>query len=112
MNTHIKTFILSFFAMFILVSGSAFAGDVVKVNVNGMVCDFCARAIEKVFSKQEAFEAVDVNLTDKLITVTMKDGQNVDDEGITKLVNDSGYAVVGIEREGGEVSDDEYTEEE
>ena len=83
-----------------------------KVNVNGMVCDFCARAIEKVFSKQEAFEAVDVNLTDKLITVTMKDGQNIDDEGITKLVNDSGYAVVGIEREGGEVSDDEYTEEE
>ncbi len=98
MKTHIKTFTLSLLASLILASSSAFAGDVVKINVNGMVCDFCARAIEKVFGKQEPVEAVDVNLTDKLITVTMKDGRNMDDEAITKLVNDSGYAVASIER--------------
>ncbi len=87
---------LSFTFMF---APSAFAGEIVKVNVNGMVCDFCARAIEKVFMKQEAIESITVNLTDKQITATMKDNQNIDDETITKMVTDSGYAITSIERE-------------
>ena len=83
-----------------LFSFPAFAGmEIVKIGVNGMVCDFCARAIEKVFRKQEAVSDIAVNLTDKLITVTMKDGQTLDDETITNMVNDSGYALVDINRE-------------
>lgn len=90
---------------FLLIAGflSVFAipvhAGVVKVGVNGMVCDFCARAIEKVFTRHEAVQAVDVNLDDKLITVDLKDGQSLDDEAITKMVNDSGYALVDITRE-------------
>lgn len=90
---------------FLLIAGflSVFAipvhAEVVKVGVNGMVCDFCARAIEKVFTRHEAVQAVDVNLDDKLITVDVKDGQSLDDEAITKMVNDSGYALVDITRE-------------
>ena len=80
---------------------SAYAGEIVKIGVNGMVCDFCARAIEKVFMKQEAVESIDVNLTDKLIKAVMKDGKTLDDETITNLVNDSGYAIADIKREEG-----------
>lgn len=90
---------LLFLALVVLFSSPVYAGETVKINVNGMVCDFCARAIEKVFGKQEAVDNIAVNLTDKLITLAMKDGQTMDDEAITKLINDSGYALVSIQRE-------------
>lgn len=83
----------------VMFAPSAFAAEIVKIKVNGMVCDFCARAIEKVFMKQEAVESIEVNLTDKVITATLKDGQTLDDGKITSLVKDSGYAVAEIARE-------------
>ena len=36
--------------------------QVAVVNVNGMVCDFCARGIEKTFVKDKAVKRVDVDL--------------------------------------------------
>ena len=36
--------------------------QVAVVNVNGMVCDFCARGIEKTFVKDSAVKRVDVDL--------------------------------------------------
>ncbi len=73
----------------------AITGDV-HVSVNGLVCDFCARALEKVFGKQEAVNDIDVNLDNKIITIDFKDGQSLDDETITQLINDSGYNVESI----------------
>ena len=35
---------------------------VAVVNVNGMVCDFCARGIEKTFVKDKAVKRIDVDL--------------------------------------------------
>ena len=89
------------FAFTVLLTPAAYAGEIVKIGVNGMVCDFCARAIEKVFMKQDAVESIDVNLTDKNITVDMKDGKTLNDDTITNLVNDSGYALAEIKREEG-----------
>lgn len=76
----------------------AFAA-IAKVEVNGLVCDFCARALEKVFSKQEAVENIDVNLDTKIITISFKDGQSLDDTIIADLIKDSGYDVQGITHE-------------
>lgn len=70
-------------------------GDV-HVNVNGLVCDFCARALEKVFGKQNAVNDIDVNLDTKIITIDFKDGQTLDDTTITQLITDSGYNVDSI----------------
>ncbi len=70
--------------------------DMVRVSVNGLVCDFCARALEKVFGKQEAVSSIDVNLDDKIITINFQDGQMLDDETITALITDSGYNVEAI----------------
>lgn len=50
-------------------TGNAYA-DTIKASVNGLVCAFCATAIEKTFMKQPAVEAVKVDLEHKLVTVT------------------------------------------
>ena len=89
-------------AFIVLNIPAAFAGQVVTVAVNGMVCDFCARAIEKVFNKNQAIETVEVNLDDKQIVANLKENAILSDEEITKMVNDSGYALVDISREKGQ----------
>ncbi len=73
------------------------SGDA-KVSVNGLVCDFCARALEKVFGKQDEVNTIDVNLDTKIISISFKDGQNLDDETITNLITDAGYNVETINR--------------
>jgi len=73
------------------------SGDV-HVSVNGLVCDFCARALEKVFGKEEAVKGIDVNLDTKIITVNFNEGQTLGDEKITQLITDAGYNVEGIHR--------------
>ena len=88
--------------LLILLSQNNFAnqsGDVTYVDVNGLVCDFCARALEKVFSKQQEVESINVNLDDKIITINFKSSKNLDDATITKLITDSGYNVEAIRHE-------------
>ncbi len=82
----------------ILFTNAAYASTA-KVDVNGLVCDFCARALEKVFGKQDAVENINVDLDKKIVTINFKEGQNLDDETLTKLITDSGYAVEKIRRE-------------
>lgn len=77
------------------VQGALSSGDV-HVSVNGLVCDFCARALEKVFGKEEAVKGIGVNLDTKIITINFKEGQSLDDERITKLIKDAGYNVEDI----------------
>ena len=77
-------------------SAPAFAdhpGGTVYADVNGLVCDFCARALEKVFGKQDAVESINVNLDEKLITIHFNEGEKLDDTTITQLIMDSGYNV-------------------
>ena len=74
----------------------AFAATSV-VHVNGLVCDFCARAIEKVFGQQKEVQTVKVDLDQKIITLDFKDKQKLDDATITKLVTDAGSKVVSID---------------
>ena len=36
--------------------------QIAVVNINGMVCDFCARGIEKTFVKDKAVKRIDIDL--------------------------------------------------
>lgn len=76
---------------------SAFAEKVI-VDVKGLVCEFCAVAIEKVFKKRGEVKSIDVNLTSKKITIEFKQGKNIQDLDIKRLILDSGYNVVKITR--------------
>ncbi len=70
----------------------------VRIDVNGLVCDFCAQAIQKVFKRNDAIADVEVDLTEKVVSVWFADGTTLDDAALTKLVQDSGYNVVTIHR--------------
>ena len=99
-----KKLILSTFMITILLADTAHAAtQTVFVDVNGLVCDFCARALEKVFSKQDAVQDIDVNLDTKVVTINFKDGQTLEDDQIKKLITDSGYNVENIRHESSEI---------
>ena len=84
--------------LFLSLSGTAFAGEKVTIHVNGMVCDFCARALEKVFTDEEEVESLEISLSTKTVIVTLKDGQDLSDEALAFLITDSGYEVDRVER--------------
>jgi len=73
----------------------------VTAKVKGMVCDFCAQAVTKVFGKRDEVAAVEVDLDTGEILLTMEQGKTLDDETVEKLVRKSGYSLVSIERAGG-----------
>lgn len=69
------------------------------VNVKGMVCDFCARAVTKVFGKNDAVDGVHVDLDNGEIHVGLKPGMTLSDDEVEQLVKKSGYAMISVERE-------------
>lgn len=73
-------------------------GNLIVAKINGLVCDFCARALEKVFSKRDEVTAIEVNLDTKLVTISLKKGMDIDDNIIKSLINDAGYNTVEIKR--------------
>ncbi|MEY4065121.1 MAG: hypothetical protein RIR26_1329 [Pseudomonadota bacterium] len=80
-----------------IVNNTAFA-DTVKVSVNGMVCGFCAQGITKKLNSTQAVENVKVDLENKLVTFNTLPGKTFDDAALSKLITDSGYTIVKIER--------------
>ena len=73
--------------------------EVLSISVNGLVCDFCARSIEKLFSKKESVKSINVNLEQMLITISLKKGKSLNDDIITKVITDSGYDIREIRRD-------------
>ena len=78
---------------------AASSQTMLTAKVNGMVCDFCARAVTKVFGKEDAVENVHVDLDKGEIHVTLKAGADLADETVDNLVKKSGYDIVAIERD-------------
>ncbi len=70
--------------------------DTVHVKVNGLVCDFCARALEKVFGRRDDVAGVAVDLNQGDVIVQMQPGESIDNDTLTSLITDSGYDVTSI----------------
>lgn len=66
----------------------------VNVKVNGLVCDFCARALEKVFSKRDEVKSIDVNLDEGQVKVEFNENKNLEQSVLTQMITDSGYNVI------------------
>ena len=77
----------------------ALSQTMVTAKVNGMVCDFCARAVTKVFGREDSVENVHVDLDNGEIHVTLKSGAEMTDSKVESLVKKSGYDLVSIGRE-------------
>jgi len=91
-----KPFIIALALM--LTPLTAFAAQTIKVKVDGLVCDFCARSLEKLFDKQEEVENITVNMNDGIVTVQVQEDATLSDEKLTTLITDSGYNVSNIQR--------------
>ena len=93
-------FVLLFALTFCI--GNAYA-KIIKVEVEGLVCDFCAQSIEKVFMKQPGVQVVYVNLDRGDVHIKMADVFEDEEDGISdvrikKLFSESGYNVTNITR--------------
>jgi len=73
-------------------------GQPVVADVLGVVCDFCAKAMNKTFGKRKEVAAVYVDLDDKTLSLVLKPGASLPDETIDKLVKDAGYRIASIRR--------------
>ncbi len=69
-----------------------------RIEVNGLVCAFCADGITRAFKNESAAGEVFVSLEHRLVAVELKEGQDISDAKATKLLIDAGYTVVGIQR--------------
>lgn len=90
-----------FLTLAALLSMTAFAVEKeVKVSVKGMVCAFCAQGITKKLKAEPAIAKVDVSLEKKLVTIDLKDGQDIEDKKIEAILTESGYNIEKIDRAG------------
>jgi copper chaperone CopZ len=69
----------------------------VKLNVNGMVCAFCAQGIEARLKKMPETADLYINLKQKVVAVEAKPGQTLPLEKIRAEVTEAGYEVGSIE---------------
>ena len=77
---------------------AAVSAETITVTVTGTPCALCEKGIEKTFRAQPDVKTVDVDLENKVITVTTKRGRTLDDSKIIQLLKNSGYSVTAIKR--------------
>src|SRR5687767_8261034 len=70
----------------------------IEMNVQGLVCDYCAQGVEKSLRKHSATRDVVVSLENKLVVVSTRNGQDISDEELAKTITDAGYSLKGIKR--------------
>lgn len=74
-------------------------GAPVVVDVLGVVCDFCATAMNKVFSKRNEVAAIYVDLDKKTLSLVINDGSDLSDKQIERLAKQAGYRIAAIRRD-------------
>ncbi|MDB9800006.1 heavy-metal-associated domain-containing protein [bacterium] len=70
----------------------------INVDVFGLVCDFCAQSIEKIFMNRNEVTGIEVDLANGFITIFTKRGEDIEDNLIKSLITDAGYNVNRISR--------------
>ena len=66
-----------------------------KLNIEGMTCGHCVGRVDKALLAMEGVTGVDVNLEEKMATVTLE--KEVPDENFKSEIESNGYKVVRIE---------------
>ena len=79
-------------------SSGEITDNIININVNGMVCDFCAQSIEKVFMKRIEVKGINVNLEDQRVVIYLDKETDLEDTTISSIFEDAGYTVETINR--------------
>jgi copper chaperone CopZ len=93
-----KTVYKTMLAITVLCISSLTQAKTIEMEVNGLVCAFCAQGIEKTMRSNVATNDVVVSLKDKLVAIELKAGKDIDDAQLKKSIADAGYALVKITR--------------
>ena len=72
-------------------------GQIAVVSVKGMVCDFCARGIEKIFKRDPEVIKIDVDLDFGQVLIAYTTKEAIDNKDIRKKIRKNGIDVVSIE---------------
>lgn len=67
------------------------------LSVQGMVCDFCARGIEKTFKKDEGYMNIDVDLTHGKVLIAYDTAVLIDRSDVEKKILSNGQNLVDMQ---------------
>lgn len=70
--------------------------QVAIVDVNGMVCDFCARGIEKTFKRDKQVKKIDVDLSKGKVLIAYTDEKTIDFAEIEEKIVANGQNATGL----------------
>ena len=66
------------------------------VNVQGMVCDFCARGIEKTFKKDKNVKKIDVDLSKGKVLIAYNNNQEIKFDDIKEKILINGQNAIDM----------------
>jgi cation transport ATPase len=89
---------LSVLLVLLFISHIAMAATSIKAEVNGMVCAFCAKGIEKKLNAMPEGKGAFVDLKNRVVVMELKDGQDVSVEKFTQVIKDAGYTLSKFEK--------------
>ncbi len=71
---------------------------VIKVEILGMSCPFCAYGAEQKLKKLDGVDELEVELDSGLATLTMEEDADIPNETLKKTVDDAGFEAAAIVR--------------
>jgi cation transport ATPase len=82
----------------LLLSFNSLAATSIKAEVNGMVCAFCAKGIEKKLNALPQGQGAYVDLKKRIVVLELKENQDVPINQFTKAIEDAGYSVSKVDK--------------
>ena len=70
--------------------------QIAVVNVQGMVCDFCARGIEKTFKKDKRVKKIDVDLSKGKVLIAYNNSQEIKFDDIKEKILINGQNAIDM----------------
>lgn len=72
------------------------AGTRYELRVDGLACPFCAYGIEKVFTRTEGVESVEIDLKNGLVIVNTSEAKKFSEDQLKTIIDDTGFTLRSI----------------
>ena len=72
-------------------------GEIIRVNVKGLVCDFCARGISKTFKKDENVKKISIDLKNGKVVIAYQNDYKISFDDIKEKMLENGINAVKME---------------
>ncbi len=82
----------------LLAAASGASAKTIEMDVNGLVCAFCAQGIEKTLRGFPATADVFVSLENRIVAIELAEGADLDEATLRQAITDAGYTVVAVRR--------------